>query len=166
MNESEIEIKSFSFGEIRKMSKGEIRDRILELENRMSKVEGAVFGDNDICQLKHSFGDGIYVREIFIPKGMTVMGKIHKYDCAYFLLKGEITAFSESRGVENIKAPHYMISSAGTKRVSYAHEDTIRVTIHKNPHDIRDLEELEDYLIAKNYDEFERFKNEELLKIN
>ena len=47
-----------------------------------------------------------------------------------------------------------MVSSAGTKRAVYAHEDTVWTTIHANSTNETDLDNLEDFIIAKNYEEF------------
>lgn len=150
-----VDIKKISF-DIENMSKEEVRDKILELEKSVSETEGAFFGDSDVCPLKHSFADGIYVREIFLPKGVLVVGKIHKHEHPNFILKGEVTVFTESGGCERIKAPCSMISPAGTKRAVLAKEDTVWVTVHSNPTNTQDLKELEDLIIAKNYDEYEK----------
>jgi hypothetical protein len=158
MNAS-VDIKKIPF-DIENMSKEEVRDKILELEKSVGEMEGAFFGDSDICPLKHSFADGMYVREIFLPKGVLVVGKIHKHEHPNFILKGEVTVFTESGGCERIKAPCSMISPAGTKRAVFAKEDTVWVTIHNNPTNTQDLKELEDLIIAKNYSEYEKFISE------
>jgi len=137
-------------------SQDEIREKIGHLEKSLSSVPGVFFGDTDNCPLKHSFADGMYVREIFIPKGMLLVGKIHRHSHPNFLLKGEVSVVTESGGVERLKAPLSMVSPAGTKRVVYAHEDTTWVTVHVTEE--KDLEKIEEQVIAKTYDELEGFK--------
>ena len=39
---------------------------------------------SDEFPLNHSFSEGIYTREIFIKKGMFVIGKIHKHEHTFF----------------------------------------------------------------------------------
>jgi hypothetical protein len=145
--------------EVIKIDNGEfnpidVRKNILDFEAYIGKIEGAEFGDNDKCPLKHSFAEGIYCREIFIPKGMLLIGKIHKHSHPVFIMKGDISIVSEE-GIRRIKAPAYVISPAGVKRVGYAHEDTVWVTVHDNVTNETDLGKLEDAIIAKSYNELE-----------
>ena len=71
----------------------EIRSKILQFEKSIREIDSEkyeVYTDRDsekVCPLTHSFSSGIYVREIFIPAGMFVVGKIHKHDHPNFLLK-------------------------------------------------------------------------------
>lgn len=130
------------------------RRKIIEFERMLSKAPGAFFGDTENCPLKHSFAHGIYVREIFIPKGMMIVGKIHKYSHPNFLLKGDVTVATEGGGVERLKAPLSMISPAGTKRVVFTHEDTVWVTVHATK--CRDVSKVEDKVIAKTYKQFKK----------
>ena len=136
------------------------RLRICAFEKVLSKQEGAVFGDSDLCPLKHSFAPGIYVREIFIPKGVTIVGKIHKHEYPNFLMRGEVLVTTEQGGKEHLKAPLSMISPAGTKRAVLALEDTVWITCHAT--DETDLDKIEEYVIAKSYKELPNKVKEEL----
>ena len=129
------------------------RDKVKELEGAIAETPGAFFGDNEKCPLKHLFGDGIYVRSIFIPKGMLIVGKIHKHSHPNFLMLGNVSVVTESGGIERLKAPHATISPAGTKRVVYAHEDTVWITCHVT--DETDLVKIEEQVIAKSYNELD-----------
>lgn len=103
--------------------------------------------------LKHTFTDGVYVREIFIPKGLIVVGKIHRHEHLNFISRGEVTVVTEHEGVERLIGPCTIISKAGTKRVLYTHEDTVWTTVHANPENITDLSVLEGGIITKTYAE-------------
>ena len=141
----------------------EIRNKILQFEKAIKTVDSEkyhVYTDKNsekVCPLTHSFSSGIYVREIFIPAGMFVVGKIHKHDHPNFLLKGEVIVVTEE-GTEELVAPMSMISKAGTKRALYAKTDLLWITIHLNPTDTQDLDELEEEIIAQSYEEYEAFK--------
>ena len=76
--------------------------------------DAVVIGDSDNCPLTHKFAPGVYVREIFIPAGMCVVGKIHKHAHPNFLLKGKVIVITEQGGRELLEAPLSMISPAGT----------------------------------------------------
>ncbi len=125
------------------------RQDILNLEKALSNIEGATFGDSEHFPLKHSFAPGVYVREIFIPKGSMLTGKIHRHEHPNFLMSGEVIVVTEHGGREHLKAPLSMISKAGTKRAVYALEDTVWITVHVTNE--TDLEKIEDYVIAPTY---------------
>lgn len=135
----------------RLVRKEDRREQILNLESALSKMPGAVIGDSDAMPLKHSFADGMYVREIFIPKGFVLTGKIHRHSHPNFLMSGEVIVVTENGGRERLKGPLSMISSPGTKRAIVALEDTVWITVHATNE--TDLEKIEDYVIAKSYDD-------------
>lgn len=128
----------------------ELRGKIAQFEQVLATFPGAKFGDQESCPLKHSFADGVYVREIFIPKGTLLTGKIHRHSHPNFLMQGEVSVVTEGGGVQRLKAPLAMISKAGTKRVVYAHTDVVWITVHVT--DETDLEKIEDEVIAKTYE--------------
>lgn len=130
--------------------KAEYQARIQAFENHISTIEGALF--NDCFPLKHTFTDGIYTREIYMPKGYLVVSKIHKYEHPYFIMKGEVSVITEE-GVKRISAPYQGVTPVGTKRMLYIHEDCVWVTVHTNPENITDLEKIEERIIAKSFDD-------------
>ncbi len=133
------------------------RKSIVDFEKVISEQDGAFFGDSDTCPLKHSFSDGIYVREIFIPKGIVLTGKIHLHDHPNFLMKGKVEVFTEFGGLEVLEGPLSMISKAGTKRVVKTLSDTVWITVHKNENNTQDLKELEKNIIADSYKDFDKY---------
>ena len=141
-------------------SPGEMRKGILKVEAIMSKMEGAVFGDN-ACPLKHTFGDGCYIREITMPRGMLIVSKIHKVKHPYFILKGKVSVLTEE-GVVKLQAPYSGITPAGTKRILYIHEETVWTTVHITKE--TDLKKIEEQIIAKDFGEA-GITNDEILKI-
>jgi hypothetical protein len=134
------------------------REAIFYLEDVIKNTEGSVIGDNECCPLKHTFADGIYVREIRIPAGKCLTGKIHKHSHPNFLLSGIVDVFTEANGYERLEGPLSMISPPGTKRALITITDCIWVTVHLNPTNTQDLDELEEIVIAKDYDEYENFR--------
>jgi hypothetical protein len=139
--------------EVEILPSGVKREDIQRFEQKLSKVPGAKFGDMEECPLTHEFADGVYVRTIFIPKGMIIVGKIHRHAHPNFLMKGEVSVVTESGGIQRLKAPIAMISPAGTKRVVFTHEDTVWSTVHVTEE--TDLAKIEEVVIAKTYEEFE-----------
>jgi hypothetical protein len=131
------------------------RNAILAIEEALMNVEEKSIGD--CFPLKHSFTDGIYVREIHIPKGMVLTGKIHKHEHPNFLMSGEVVVITETGGKEVLKGPMAMISAAGTKRALHTLTDVVWITIHHNPTNTQDLAELEKIVIADSFEEYEKF---------
>jgi len=131
-------------------------NKMLEVEAFIAKLPDARFGD-DACPLKHSFGDNIYVREIFMPKGMLITSKIHKTDHPFFVLTGELSVLTGD-GLYKIRGPYFGMTKAGTKRVLYIHEDTHWITVHATKE--TDLKKIESELIAESYSDLpENVKN-------
>jgi quercetin dioxygenase-like cupin family protein len=92
----------------------------------------------------HYFADGLYGREITIPAGTVLTGKIHRGEHLNFLMKGDITVWTED-GMKRLQAPAVIVSKPGTKRVGFAHTDTVWVTVHASEE--TDLAALEATLI-------------------
>jgi hypothetical protein len=132
------------------------------VEGEMAKVEGATYGD-ECCPLKHSFGDGLYIREITMPKGMLVTSKIHKTTHPYFVVSGDVSVQTD-KGIVRIKGPCWGITQAGTKRLLYLHEETVWVTVHATQE--TDLEKIEEQLIAKDTKELLASQDKEHLMDN
>ena len=95
--------------------------------------------------LTHRFTPGLYVREIFMPKGTLVISKIHKTEHPFVCLKGHAAVWIEGVGVQQIQAGHIGITKPGTRRILWMHEDTVWVTFH--PTEKTDLKEIEDDVI-------------------
>lgn len=143
--------------DLQKQSQAERRNDILAFEEQLKKDNGILVGDNNLCPLKHSFSDGIYVREIFIPKGTMLTGKIHKHAHPNFLMSGKVQVITEDGGYETLTGPISMISKAGTKRAINVLEDCVWITVHHNPTNTKDLKQLEKIVIADSYEEYEKF---------
>jgi hypothetical protein len=121
------------------------RAQILRLQDevmRLSQIEPPT---------RHFFAPGLYGREMFAPAGSIVVGKIHRLDHMCVVL-GDISVFSVDAGLRRITGCETFISRAGTKRALLAHADTWWTTFHPNPDDERDLERLEQRLIAPDFE--------------
>jgi len=135
------------------ITESEIRAKIATLEASLKSFPDDIRLDPEDCPLVHYFPPGVYCREIHIAAGSVITGKIHRFAHFNFISKGRVTVLTKD-GLETLEAPHSMVSSAGTKRALYAHTDVIWTTIHPNPDDIRDVDELEKIIIAPDYAEF------------
>ena len=132
------------------------REKIMDIQEKMDKAPGVMHGN--CFPLQHQFGEGLYVRSIFMPKGALIVSKIHKYAHPYFCMKGSCSVLTDE-GVLHIKAPFHDITKPGTKRVLYIHEDCVWATVHSTKE--TDLKKIEDEIISK-----EEIPHMEVAKIN
>jgi hypothetical protein len=123
-----------------------MREKVAALETAMRQ-----FPQLDLPP-RHTFIQGVYIRELAVPKGAIVVGKLHKQEHVFILSAGDVTVLTE-RGIERLRAPYQMTCGAGAKRAFYAHEDTVMLTVHRT--DETDLEKIEAQLIANDYAELE-----------
>lgn len=125
-----------------------IRAKIEALESEMEKLPRVE------QPVEHFFADKLYGRVIFNPKDSFIVTKIHKQENISTLISGRLGVISEN-GMEVIEGPKVFVTKPGTKRVLYAQTDVLFSTVHQNPNDLRDLEALEDQIIAKSFEEIE-----------
>jgi len=114
-------------------------------------------GNSDMFPLKHSFSEGVYIREMFMPQGGLVIGKLYKISHTWFLLSGELEVATDE-GAEYYIGPCYVNAPEGTKRVLHAVSDVIFVNVYPNPENITDTDKLEEILTCSSYKEYEEYK--------
>lgn len=117
-------------------TRSEIREGIQSLEKAMGMLPQVE------QPLEHFFCDGLYGRKRVNPAGSLIVTMIHKYPNMSFMLSGKIGVITEE-GLEIMEAPRMWITKPGTKRVIYAQTDVIFCTVHPNPDNETDPEELE-----------------------
>lgn len=97
--------------------------------------------DLDGFPLVHRFTPGMYAREIFMPSGSVVVSCVHKTEHPYVISQGLVSVWSETLGIEHLKAPYTGITKGGTRRILFVHEDTVWTTFHAT--DLTDVAEIE-----------------------
>jgi len=88
-------------------------------------------GNNIVDELpirEFVFG-GMYAREMTIPAGVALTGKIHNEDHFCIVSQGDISVITDN-GYQRITAPAIFETKAGIKKLGYAHTDTVFTTIH------------------------------------
>ena len=120
-----------------------VRAEIAALHERMLAV------DQVEIRHKETLAYGLYTRTIFIPKGVLLLGKIHKKPCVNIVLSGDISIATET-GEIRAQAGYMVTSPAGMQKVGFAHEDTVFVNVFRT--DVQNIEQVEEDLIAENYE--------------
>lgn len=114
----------------------------------LSKIASGELISQD-CPVTHRFANGCYLREILMPKGTRIIGKIHATEHFNILLTGSVTVIT-AEGAEDMKAPYTFVSKAGVQKVVIIHEDCLWQTVHVT--DKTDLKEIEKDVIVEDYD--------------
>ncbi len=119
-----------------------IRRAIVEFEEFLATLP------QEFIPVTHHFSGGVYAREMIAPADTVMTGKIHNKDHINILSKGSMTVITDA-GVDYIRAPATFICKAGTKRVGYAHEDSVWTSIHATT--ATTVEEAEAELFTNDY---------------
>ena len=158
-----------SKNELQKMFDGTIaisyKEKVKEIEDYFISIADGenIIGDGKeiiypekLWEYKHSFADGLYIREMRMKKGQLGFSAIHKHSYGFFLLSG-ILASSKEDNVEEFIGPCYVISPQGAKRIVYAIEDCVITTVHANPTNTEDLDELAKINIVFTWEEYNEY---------
>ena len=147
------------------------KDKVTKIEEYLTSIadgKNIVVGNGneliypDMWEYKHSFADGIYIREMKMKQGQLGFSAIHKHSYGFFLLSG-VLASSKEEGVEEFVAPCYIVSPRGAKRIVYAIEDCVITTVHANPTNTQDLKEIEQSNVVFNWSDYEEYLKENKL---
>ena len=117
--------------------------------------DGKSIAESPDVPIKHSFADQIYVRQMNMKADQVIVGAIHNHQHVWFLLTGHVSINNNGEVIDYV-APCYTTSEPGSKRVIYAHEDSIFVNVHKNPLNVKDIKELEEEIVSMNIEEFNK----------
>lgn len=148
------------------------RQSVMALQRLMEKGADEGAFERGEYPLRHYFtpisekyGCCVYAREIGIPKGHLVIGKIHRHAHLNFIMKGKVSVATEF-GRKYFEAPCIFVSEPGLKRAVVAEEDTIWVTVHLSKYaGEENLNKIEDEVIAKTYNELGLIEEIERLRI-
>ena len=143
--------------------KKDFTHKIYEVQEKLFDSDVAYTGEDfdKINPLVHNFADGMYIRQITMPAGQIIVSKTHGQTHPYFILEGDVSVLTED-GVKRFKAPYSGITTEGTKRVLYTHEDTVWTTVQRTNE--TDLEKIENDLIIKEED-IELISDDEVNKL-
>lgn len=137
------------------------RSKIVSLESKLFDEVGVTLEPSEEV-VSHHHADRLYGREMFIPKGSLIVGKIHRYECVNVIATGTIKVVSEW-GEDIFVGPTVFVSPPGSKRAVLALTDVIWVTVHPNFENERDMDKLESTLIAGSYAELPQIIEGELV---
>jgi hypothetical protein len=112
-----------------------------KVENLLAQVQQMPQVD---VNTKHYFGPGIYIREVTMPAGATVIGKPHRKEHMCVMLQGRMIIIDAQGNQKELVAPLTFVGGAGRK-VAYILETTVFQNILAT--DETDIEVLENMLV-------------------
>ena len=136
-----------------------VREAIVNMENLWQDgehVKGDAWVDVVDGGLEHQFINGLYVRMVRLPAGMTFTTKIHKKKHPFFLMSGRCRVITD-KGFEIMEGPMMGVTEPGTKRLMYIEEEVVWYTVHRT--DKTNPQDVEDEVIAKDFTEIETKEN-------
>lgn len=121
----------------------------MQFRHKVGTLENAML---DLPQVEipvsHAFCDGMCARTIQIKAGTMLTGAIHTQE-QLNIVHGDITIITE-QGNQRYVGSHVIPSPAGTKRIGYAHADTVWTTILRTSE--TDIEKVE-ALVTNRFDD-------------
>lgn len=83
--------------------------------------------------ITHRFTEGMYIREMFAPKGSVIVSKMHKTNHPFTISKGVIEVSIDGIEWIRLESPFTGITYKGIRRVGRVLEDTVWTTYHNVP---------------------------------
>lgn len=120
-----------------------------KLDTALGHKVGNLLGTvNDIpmveCAERHYFGPNLYIKEVTMPAGALIVGKVHKVEHMCIMLTGKMILVQEDGTRTELCAPATFVAKPGRK-VAYIIETTIFQNIYST--DETDVEKLENMFI-------------------
>jgi hypothetical protein len=113
--------------------------------------------DEEGFQLKEWQSGGMYCRQITIPEGCLLTGRIYKRDHMEVMVSGDISIVSAEGVSKRYEGQNTIEAKSGKRQAGYAHKETIWMTINLCPDDIGHKERL-DYTSVLTYEELSDIK--------
>ena len=116
-------------------------------EQKVQIVEKVMLEQEQVdCPVTHKFGPGIYIREVFLPAGATVVGHYHKQPHLNIMIAGRLALIGENGESTELVAPCTFTAPAGRK-IAYIYETVLWHNVYATEE--TDLEKLEEMFFTK-----------------
>ena len=116
-------------------------------ENKVQIVEKVMLQQEQVdCPVTHKFGPGIYIREVFLPAGATVVGHYHTQPHLNIMIAGRLALVGENGESTELVAPCTFTAPAGRK-IAYIYETVLWHNVYATEE--TDLEKLEEMFFTK-----------------
>lgn len=132
------------------------------------KVSAAMRAGADMpqveCPTKHYFLPGLYLREITMPAGSVIIGKIHRTEHFNIIQQGSVTLLGDGT-CQRLTAPCTFVSKPGVQKVLYIHEDCVWTTVHQTQETTMEALEAEIIEPSEDYPLLDRSAEREAIEL-
>jgi len=133
-----------------------------ELRHRITQFEDILLEHEQIdIPVTQYFGHGVYMREITIPAGCLLTGKIHKHPCFSIVLTGRMEVITD-QGPKIVEAGQVFESPAGVKRAGRALEECRWITVHPYDGPEQPSKAMAELLCVDSYEQLEQLTQEKI----
>ncbi len=128
-----------------------LSDRQIEARNMVTEITRAMINAPRSMHLEdaeagawnsHEFYPGLYVRHIWMAAGSRIVSHTHLTKHPFFIIRGKCAVLDTQGNIEVLEAPFSGVTLPQTQRVLVIHEDTWWVTVHPNPDNLTDPDEI------------------------
>jgi hypothetical protein len=132
----------------------QLTENQLAQRNNILALEAAMLKEPQLTlEIRHYFAQGTYTREMFIPAGTLLTGKIHVNSTINIMTKGRIEVATEN-GSTILEGSNVFVSAPGIKKAAFALEDTVWINVFPWDGEMT-VEQLENTLGVTSYDALE-----------
>lgn len=105
------------------------------IDDKIDQFEAIMLSGNPIVEspLKHFFVPGMYIRIILMRKDSWITSMIHNTVHPFFIKQGRVSVYSELMEEQMFEAGDWGITTPGTRRILFIHEETEWLTMHPLP---------------------------------
>jgi hypothetical protein len=116
-------------------------------EQKVQIIEKVMLEQEQVdCPVTHKFGPGIYIREVLLPAGATVVGHYHTQPHLNIMIAGRLALVGENGKSTELVAPYTFTAPAGRK-IAYIYETVLWHNLYATEE--TNLEKLEEMFFTK-----------------
>jgi hypothetical protein len=143
----ELSVNPFNFGDL-------IRDMDIDISQYTDREKIEIIewflAENfeniaDDLPVRNFINADIYARELTIPAGIVLTGKIHKEAHICVLSQGDLSVMTDD-GLKRVQAPYIFNAREGLKKIGLSHTACVFTTFHQ-AHGLTDIDDLENKLL-------------------
>ena len=127
------------------------------MDDRIEKIANCLLDLNSPVEMpvKHHHSPGVYIREITLPAGTVLVGKVHKTRHLNVVQSGLVTIITPYRKFL-VAGPCTFESFEGEQKIGIVHEVCVWSTVHVT--DKTDVDDIVEDIVASTYEEVEALK--------
>jgi hypothetical protein len=108
---------------------------IKTIDDKIDEFEAIILeaGEPKSYKPKHFFLPGMYLRTVLMEQFQWVTSMVHNTVHPFFIRRGKVSVYSENIGEELLEIGYMGVTTPGTRRILFMHEETEWTTIHPLP---------------------------------